>query len=34
MDFYEKTVSTNRIYEGKVINFKVDTVLLPGGHTS
>lgn len=34
MDFYEKTISTDRIYNGKVINFRVDTVELPNGGTS
>lgn len=31
MDFSEKTISSNRIYEGRIINFRVDTVLLPDG---
>jgi len=32
--FEEKTISTNRIYEGKIINLKVDEVKLPNGNTS
>src|SRR5690606_38673542 len=32
--FEEKTISTKRIYEGKVINLKVDDVELPNGHQS
>ncbi|MDN7244096.1 NUDIX hydrolase [Planococcus shenhongbingii] len=32
--FEEKTISSNRIYEGKIINLKVDEVSLPNGHTS
>lgn len=32
--FEEKTIHSNRIYEGKVINLKVDDVSLPNGHTS
>ena len=31
MIYEEKTVSTQRIFEGRVINLKVDTVELPGG---
>ena len=34
MDFFEKTIKTDRIYEGRVINFRVDTVELPNGRTS
>lgn len=34
MDFFEKTIATDRIYEGKVINFRVDTVTLPDGNTA
>lgn len=34
MDFSEKTVKTDRVYEGRVINFRVDTVELPNGNTS
>ena len=32
--FEEKSISSERIYEGKVINLKVDEVTLPNGHTS
>lgn len=32
--FEEKTISSKRIYEGKVINLKVDDVELPNGHQS
>ncbi|MBB5178728.1 ADP-ribose pyrophosphatase [Planomicrobium koreense] len=32
--FEEKTITSERIYEGKVINLKVDEVSLPNGHTS
>ncbi|WP_033541357.1 NUDIX hydrolase [Planococcus sp. CAU13] len=32
--FEEKTISSERIYEGKIINLKVDEVQLPNGHTS
>lgn len=32
--FEEKTISSERIYEGKIINLKVDEVSLPNGHTS
>ncbi|MCM3465851.1 NUDIX hydrolase, partial [Bacillus licheniformis] len=31
---YEKTISSQTIYEGKVITLKVDEVLLPNGHTA
>ena len=34
MEYTEKTVSTERVYEGRVINFKVDTVTLPNGRTA
>lgn len=34
MDFFEKTISSDRIYEGRVINFRVDTVELPDGGTA
>ena len=34
MDYTEKTIKTDRVYEGKVINFKVDTVELPNGKTA
>jgi len=32
--FEEKTISSERIYEGKIINLKVDEVELPNGKTS
>lgn len=32
--FEEKTISSERIYEGKIINLKVDEVNLPNGKTS
>lgn len=32
--FEEKTVHTERLYEGKIINLKVDDVRLPNGKTS
>lgn len=32
--FEEKTIHSNRIYEGKIINLKVDDVNLPNGKTS
>lgn len=32
--FEEKTISSKRIYEGKIINLKVDDVELPNGHQS
>lgn len=31
MDFEEKSYATNRIYEGKVLNLRVDDILLPDG---
>ncbi len=34
MDFFEKTISSEKIYNGKVINFRVDTVKLPNGDTA
>lgn len=34
MDLIEKTIETERIYEGRVINLRVDTVTLPNGRTS
>ena len=30
-NLYEKTVDTKRIYEGKILNLRVDQVLLPNG---
>lgn len=32
--FEEKTIHSNRLYEGKIINLKVDDVSLPNGNTS
>lgn len=34
MDLTEKTLSTQKIYDGKVVNLRKDTVLLPNGATS
>ncbi len=34
MDFTEKTISSESIYRGKIINLKVDTVELPDGNTA
>lgn len=34
MDLTEKTIGTERIYEGRVISLRVDTVRLPNGLTS
>ncbi len=31
MDFTEKTIDTKVIYEGRILNFKIDTVVLPDG---
>ena len=30
----ERTISTRKIYEGRIVNLRVDTVELPGGRTS
>lgn len=30
MDFEEKTMKSERIYEGKIVNLRIDTVELPG----
>ncbi len=30
----EETISSERIYEGRIINFRVDTIRLPNGKTS
>lgn len=30
----EKTTSTKRVYDGRIINFRIDTVLLPNGKMS
>ncbi|MCL6560366.1 MAG: NUDIX hydrolase [Firmicutes bacterium] len=32
-DLTEKTLSSKRVYEGKIINLRIDTVTLPGGRT-
>ena len=34
MELTEKTLSTERLYEGKIINLRRDRVELPGGRTS
>lgn len=34
MDFTEKTISSKQIFKGRVINFKLDTVMLPDGNTA
>ncbi|HQA08251.1 MAG TPA: NUDIX hydrolase [Syntrophomonadaceae bacterium] len=34
MDLYEKTISSQQIFAGRIINVKVDTVELPDGSTS
>ena len=34
MDLTEKTIESKRIYEGRVVNLRVDTVSLPNGRTS
>ncbi|MBQ7339556.1 MAG: NUDIX hydrolase [Clostridia bacterium] len=34
MDFEEKTLESQRIYEGKILSLKKDKVLLPNGETS
>jgi ADP-ribose pyrophosphatase len=34
MNFYEKTISSQQIFTGRIINVKVDTVKLPDGSTS
>ena len=34
MDLTEKTLSTQKIYDGKIVNLRKDTVLLPNGATS
>ncbi len=31
MDFTEKTIATKEIYNGRILNFKIDTVELPNG---
>lgn len=34
MNFTENTIKSEKVYEGKVINLRVDTVELPNGNTS
>ena len=34
MEYYEKSIATKRIYEGRVINVRVDKVELPDGRIS
>lgn len=34
MDFTEKTINTQQIFNGHIVNLRVDTVLLPDGNTS
>ncbi|HOQ09100.1 MAG TPA: NUDIX hydrolase [Syntrophomonadaceae bacterium] len=34
MDLYEKTISSQQIFAGRIINVRVDTVELPDGSTS
>jgi len=34
MDFTEKTISTEEIFKGRIINVNVDTVELPNGHSA
>ena len=34
MDFTEKTISTKKIFKGRVVDLQVDTVSLPNGNTS
>jgi len=31
-DFFEQPISSKRIYQGKILNLRVDTVKLPNGH--
>ncbi|CVK17555.1 NUDIX hydrolase [Sporomusa sphaeroides] len=33
IDLYEKPVSSNRLFEGKIINLRQDEVMLPNGRT-
>lgn len=33
MDYQEKTISSERVYVGRVINLRVDKVMLPNGNT-
>ncbi|HML31591.1 MULTISPECIES: NUDIX hydrolase [Sporomusa] len=34
IDLYEKPVSSNRLFEGKIINLRRDEVILPNGRTA
>lgn len=34
MDYTEKTIDTKRIYDGRILNLRVDQVELPDGHVS
>ncbi|MEL7632398.1 MULTISPECIES: NUDIX hydrolase [Sporomusa] len=34
IDLYEKPVSSNRLFEGKIINLRQDEVILPNGRTA
>ncbi len=34
IDLYEKPVSSNRLFEGKIINLRRDEVMLPNGRTA
>lgn len=34
MEHFEKTIETRRIHEGRIINLREDTVLLPSGRTA
>jgi ADP-ribose pyrophosphatase len=34
LNLVEKTIDTERIYEGRIVNLRVDTVQLPNGKTS
>lgn len=34
MDLTEKTLESRRVYEGRVVNLRIDTVQLPNGRTS
>lgn len=34
IDLYEKPVSSNRLFEGKIINLRQDEVMLPNGRTA
>ena len=34
MELFEKTLSSERVYQGKIINLRVDRVELPNGSVS